>query len=176
MSEQQSAPRKFELTEERKKNLDRVSFRLLFILLILVSILGVLLWKSYNSNFDFGTITVVFLSGILGGLVSIQRRLKSLDDAELGFLAHSWFQICLAPFSGGLLAILLYMIFLGNIISGELFPEFTADSKSPQKNFRAIFEQHTNFVGYAKLVFWSFVAGFSQNFVTGIIERSEKQG
>ena len=41
-----------------------------------------------------------FGCGLLGGFVSIQQRLRTLSDEELGLLSQSWFQIALIPIYG----------------------------------------------------------------------------
>ena len=41
-----------------------------------------------------------FGCGLLGGFVSIQQRLRTLGDEELGLLSQSWFQIALIPIYG----------------------------------------------------------------------------
>lgn len=86
-----------------------------------------------------------FGCGLLGGFVSIQQRLKKVGDEELDLLAQSWFQILLIPVYGGI------------FVFGHSFP----------KPIQPV-------VDVAKLIFWCFVAGFSERFVPQIIERTQQ--
>lgn len=117
---------------------------------------------------------LVFASGVIGGFVGLQRRLKELTLFDLELIAASWVYTGLSPLVGGVLAFLLFILFLSGLISGDLFPVFLPDSDSTSKGFMAIFEQHgEGYKEYAKLLFWSFMAGFSEHFVTDVISRFE---
>jgi len=127
---------------------------------------------------DFSVPLMVALSGAIGGFVSIQRRLKRLPKADLSLFAESWVYIALAPLVGAVLALLVYLLFLSDLLgSGGLFPVFVEDS--PIKNSQGIqrlFDQHgKSFQDYAKLLVWAFVAGFSETFVTNIIGQFEQK-
>ncbi|WP_299200151.1 hypothetical protein [uncultured Amphritea sp.] len=121
-----------------------------------------------------------FLCGIIGGFVSIQQRIRKVSDEELTLLTKSWFQILLVPIFGGVFALVLYCIFLSGIISGQLFPEFFIPKpakEGPDTSFMiALFTQTYPSTGedFAKFLFWSFVAGFSERFVPQIISNVTK--
>ena len=74
---------------------------------------------------------------------------------------------------------MLYIGFLSNIVEGPLFPKFAAPSFSQPipstDDIRAFFSKAYPATGadLAKLLFWSFIAGFSERFVPQIIERSQ---
>ncbi len=117
---------------------------------------------------------LVFASGVIGGFVGLQRRLKDLTLFDLELIAESWVYTALSPLVGGVLAFLLFILFLSGLLSGDLFPVFLPDSNSSSESFLSIFEQHgEGHKEYAKLIFWSFVAGFSEHFVTDVISRFE---
>ena len=118
---------------------------------------------------------VVIASGLIGGFVGLQRRLKELTIADLELIASSWIYTCLSPLVGGVLALLLYVLFLSGLLSGDLFPHFIPDENREEiTSFASIFQQHANsYKDYAKLVFWCFVAGFSERFVTDVVSRFE---
>ena len=67
---------------------------------------------------------LTFECGIIGGFVSIQQRLKSIEDEELKLLSESWATILVIPIYGGIFALVLYLLFLGGLIKGDLFPKF----------------------------------------------------
>jgi len=118
----------------------------------------------------------VFVCGILGGFVSIQQRVKTVSNEELQLLTRSWFQILLIPIFGGLFALVLYSMFLSGIVSGHMFPAFYIPEPqgAPDREFIVQFLTETypaTGQDMAKLLFWSFVAGFSERFVPQIITR-----
>lgn len=118
---------------------------------------------------------VVVASGLIGGFVGLQRRLKELTVDDLKLIAKSWVYTCLSPLVGGILALLLYVLFLSGLLSGDIFPHFVPDEAAQKlTGFASIFQQHGDgYKEYAKLVFWCFVAGFSEHFVTDVISRFE---
>lgn len=120
-----------------------------------------------------------FGCGLIGGFVSIQQRLKKLGTEELELLAESWFQILLIPIYGGIFSLVLYVGFLSEIVTGPLFPAFSSPPFStplPTKDDLVNFLSQTfpsTGKDLAKLLFWSFVAGFSERFVPQILQKSE---
>jgi len=120
-----------------------------------------------------------FGCGLLGGFVSIQQRIKRFGDEELELLSRSWFQVLLIPIYGGIFALVLYLGFLSNIVQGPLFPSFAGPSFSQpiptSKDIAAFFGQTYPATGadLAKLLFWSFVAGFSERFVPQILDNAQ---
>lgn len=123
-----------------------------------------------------------FACGLVGGFVSIQQRLNKFGDEELDLLSRSWFQVLLIPVYGGIFAMVLYVGFLSKIIEGSLFPQFASPPFSEpiptSDDIRNFFSQTYPATGadLAKLVFWSFIAGFSERFVPQIIDTQAKNG
>jgi hypothetical protein len=122
---------------------------------------------------------VVFGCGIMGGFVSIQQRLGSIEDDELDILSKSWASVLIIPLFGGIFALVLYVIFLTGILDLPIFPKFYIP---PFTNDRAVdlpaFLQKTSPVSgqdMAKVMFWSFVAGFSERFVPQVIRSVTSQ-
>jgi hypothetical protein len=117
---------------------------------------------------------IIFLVGTVGGYVSIHRSLGNLTDAEVIGLSTSWFGIVLPSFVGGVLGLLLYAVFLGRLLGGDVFPSF--DFEPGRTGLDALFDQHAKTgVDYAKLFFWSFVAGFNQGYVVDIINSVKRR-
>jgi hypothetical protein len=118
---------------------------------------------------------VVFICGIIGGFVSIQQRVKNISDEELELLSSSWFQILLVPIFGAVFSLVLYCIFLSDLLNSDVFPKFfypSPPSTGPNDDFIVKVLQKTYPLtgpDLAKLIFWSFVAGFAERFVPQII-------
>lgn len=118
---------------------------------------------------------ICILCGILGGFVSIQQRIKKVSSKELQLLSKSLFQILLIPIYGGVFSLLLYVIFLSGLISGQFFPSFHfptipetgVDSKYLQDFL--IYTYPSSGQELAKLIFWCFLAGFSERLVPQIM-------
>jgi hypothetical protein len=122
-----------------------------------------------------------FGCGLIGGFVSIQQRIKNVNDEELELLSKSWFQILLIPVYGGIFALVLYLAFLSQIVKGALFPEFSIPDFSippTTDDMKGLFMNTypRSGVDLAKLIFWSIVAGFSERLVPQIISRTEEKG
>ena len=94
---------------------------------------------------------LVFLIGNIGGYVSVHRGLGDLNDAEIVELAASWWAIIVPSFVGGVLAL--------------------HRDEPKQQGLASMTAQHAvGFADYAKLFFWSFMAGLNQKYVVNIIE------
>ncbi len=119
---------------------------------------------------------LVFECGIIGGFVSIQQRLRKIEIEELTLLSESWATILVIPIYGGIFALVLYILFLAGLVQGHLFPEFFVpkfSSPPTTDNIIAFLSETYPSQGseLAKLIFWSFVAGFSERFVPQIIQK-----
>ena len=159
-----------------------VTKRLILLTLIaLVLLLGVFALTLWGKEQRFMVSWACFGCGLLGGFVSIQQRLKHLTDDELGLLCSSWFQIVLVPVYGGIFSLVLYAAFLSEIVQGSIFPNFASPPFSEPlpttedvKNFFTQTYPATT-ADFAKVLFWSFVAGFSERLVPQILNSSEKK-
>ncbi len=160
---------------ERQRYLQTVTKKLVAVMAVCLAFLMVIF---YVVNLAEASRTYlvgyVFFAGLLGGFVSIQQRLPTIGLNELKELSNSWFSILLIPINGGIFALVLMLMFLSGILQGSLFPTYThsaiahdnlvhsfanwLDTTFPQKG-----------PDIAKLLFWSFVAGFSERLVPQII-------
>lgn len=147
-------------------------FVALLTLLLIAVLVGVLIINSGNRIVG-ATNMVVFLSGAIGGFISLQRRLKSFEHEDLVLLARSWIYVLLSPLVGGILALLLFFLFIAGLLQGDLFPDFV-DTTNAEGGLGTLFEvRGISHADYAKIIFWCFLAGFSESFVTNIISRFE---
>jgi hypothetical protein len=120
---------------------------------------------------------IVFVAGLIGGFVSMQQRLPTIGLDELRELAGSWPSILLVPINGGIFAMVLMLMFASGIIQGALFPEYKHPEIDPSQLVESFRQWLRNAFpkdgpAIAKLVFWSFVAGFSERFVPQIIRKT----
>ncbi len=153
----------------RQQALNAIWKRLMLVLCILMGIC--LVFFFFGGAGRVGTL--VFLIGNIGGYVSVHRSLGALRDGEVVELANSWWPMIAPPFVGGVLSLALYLLFLSDIIAGDLFPDFAPYVPESGKEIRGpehLVYQDGGLDDYAKLFFWSFVAGFNQKYVVDIIE------
>ncbi len=168
-----------ESLNERLEMIRVISNRLCIALavLLIVLIIGAYMVSAGRTTAIGGTSWMVLLTGILGGFIGLQRRLKEMEHDDLLLLARSWVYVLLSPLVGGVLALLLFILFISGLVEGDLFPRFAADAVTaddPTNTLIKLVQIHAvSYEEYAKLVFWCFLAGYSEKFVTNIISRFE---
>ena len=152
---------------------NRLFVVLAFFLLLMAFWSTVVFFK--NSSFTGAALAPVIFMGVLGGLIGLQNRLKQLPAEDLMLLARSTSYLLLAPLVGGFLAVLLFILFISGLLEGGLFPKFVADADAADsRGIRRLMAVHgLTHHTYGKLMFWCFVAGFSERFVTNIIGKFE---
>src|SRR5665213_401328 len=148
---------------ERIAQLRTVSNRLVWSLVVLVAV-GIpgALFADFGGKSIFTPMAVLFV-GFVGGFIGLQRRLKTLPEEDLTLLAKSWVCLVLPPIAGAILAELVYLLFISGLLAGKMFPTFEPDAGTTSPGIKALFEVHCpDAAEYAKVLFWSFVAGFSE--------------
>jgi hypothetical protein len=128
-----------------------------------------------------GTLLLVMFAGATGGFVSLQRRVQSIPTD--GDPLYSIFQlengltsVYLSPLSGAIFAVVLFLIFLANLVGGMIFPKVTGfDFQLGAVGWKAIPPTEPA-VEYAKLMVWSFIAGFAERFVPDALDRLVNRG
>jgi hypothetical protein len=161
----------------RYAKLLKITKRLILMTLCGLVVVGLLFGVTLVLGKRFMVSWACFGCGLIGGFVSIQQRLKKISDEELELLSRSWFQILLIPIYGGVFALVLYLAFLGGIVEGAMFPRFFVpefavppSSDDMKKLFTATYP--VGGTDFAKLIFWSFLAGFSERLVPQIISKT----
>ena len=157
------------------KLVNSVSKRLFLVFaVILVIMLVLVIVSAFTAHISVAFI--VLPAGIIGGFVGLQRRLKQLSVQDLQLIEGSWRYTLLAPLVGGILAFLLFILFLSGLLEGELFPDLVSQSEGQPAFLANLLRTRGQEVSDdAKLIFWAFVAGYSERFVTDIIGRFEQQ-
>jgi hypothetical protein len=165
-------------TQQRQEYLQKTTKKLVIFTVIILFFFIVFLYgylKINEAQERSYLLLFVFVFGLLGGFVSLQQRLPKLSQEELELLSSSWISIVLVPLNGGFFALILMLMFAGQIIEGALFPRYPDnfeihDAASFLQWMKTGYP--VNGVDAAKLLFWSFVAGFSERFVPQLIDRT----
>ena len=152
--------------------------------LTLASLVWVVLFTylaSRGVGIKITALTAVIFTGAIGGLVSMQQRVQSASAEgdpihNVSELMHGWFSIFLSPISGAVFAMVLYLIMTAGLLEGELFPKivaFTPENSAQPLDFRQFLLNTGPSTGadYAKLLVWSFIAGFAERFVPDTLSR-----
>lgn len=118
--------------------------------------------------------TLIFCSGAVGGVVNNYFRLAKLTEVEGDQKASSPLmitQMYVTIVIAGILAIVVYGLFLSGLVQGSLFPEFenTTQSYGGLTEMLLGLAPRTN-LDAAKAILWGFIAGFSERFVPNIID------
>ena len=127
------------------------------------------------------TLPAVLFAGAVGGFISAQRRIQSVTDhgeslvglIELSSLS-TVFSYLWAPVSGAIFAVVLYAMFAGHLILGEIFPNIQTNDHLQFGVFTRLFSSGsgpTDGVSAAKLIIWCFIAGFAERFVPDALAR-----
>lgn len=135
---------------------------------------------------------IIMASGMSGALVSILRRLQSAAESvtfnldrssDLSALAYEKRAILISLLAGGAFAIVLYLLFMAGLsqLSGELAPKFSSSLGDLSETDAVVFRDFVNNIGpatekdYAKVVVWSFAAGFFEQLVPDVLDRLIKR-
>ncbi len=121
---------------------------------------------------------LALLTGLLGAAFSMiamaQRRLEKISLEDLRVQSRWEFLLLRLGFGSGA-AVILYFAFQSNLIAGVLFPDLK--QLGVLQNDPEIGTAWGEWVpnsSLAALMVWSFVAGFSENFVPNILRSVEK--
>ncbi|MBI3528388.1 MAG: hypothetical protein HY067_10510 [Betaproteobacteria bacterium] len=132
------------------------------------------------------TLGIIVFTGMAGSLMSIVRRLQDVVAKPLSTsdpvlvqsgLDTGFVGIVLALLSGAVFATLLYMLFIAGMsdIAGKLVPEIAVDGDITKCG--TTFSTFVTCTGpksgidFAKLVVWSFLAGFAERLVPDVLDR-----
>jgi hypothetical protein len=189
--------------QARNKLSLRISAVTLGLCIVLALFYVVWMAKASSQSGEWGVpvIPVVAFCGAIGGAVSVQRRIQAMrTDGNpvanlLGTLRQLFISIDLAPVTGSIAAILLYLLFSAGLLQGSVFPKIAdyrvtqmsqgiltlsatqpADAAPPamQPLSYINFFQYAapaTLGDYAKLLIWAFIAGFAERLVPDTLDR-----
>jgi len=115
----------------------------------------------------------IIIAAVLGSVVNQPFRsrelLRSGAAAVVGYIA--WKAAVAIVF-----AFLLYFMFIGGLIRGDMFPIFTNTSATSGGDYVSMQAFTTvvkpeSYKDVAKLLVWSFIAGYSEKFVPNLVAR-----
>jgi hypothetical protein len=137
-------------------------------LCVLTLLLAGALLGMENRAVHVGLLCIVMFFGCLGAYVSIQRRLQNTSDGGdpvIGILLlHEFYLVQVYPLiAGGVFAVVLYLILAGGFMEGTLFPMMSDDGVPD------------DIQNWAKLLIWSFIAGFAERLVPDTLDRLVNQ-
>jgi hypothetical protein len=128
-------------------------------------------------------IAIVMVTGALGAFFSALTRLYSFDalpkilqDNELNLPQMQMIMYSLIPaVIGAIAALVLYLAFAGDLISGQLFPKIQCNESSCQ-TFGSLLSTDgpADAQNFAKVMVWSFVAGFAERLVPSTLNALSK--
>jgi hypothetical protein len=125
-------------------------------------------------------VDAVVVAGVLGGFTSCLRRISAVTSgpdpvSAIQTLGASRSGMIAAPLLGAIFGVLLYVCFTGGLVSGVLFPTFTV---TPDMDYKTPFAQFLfgtiavmNNADFAKLLVWSFIAGFAERLMPDLIDQ-----
>ena len=164
--------------------------RRVFIAQVVILVLfGVFIGLGIAYPERLAALVLSFLSGAIGGSLSLLKRIRKAELSVLKEVASSLVTTLMPFLYGGILALITYLLFLGDVLTGEnggglftsnLFPLFTdppGDSAQAGINMGTIIQTKPQSVkDFALLLIWSVVAGYSEKFVDQILRTLEQKG
>ena len=153
---------------------------------VLVCVLGLVI-AGFVFTKHLGGIPFSLACGCLGANLSLFRRLRLESSERLIILARDWNFIALPMVYGGIAGGVMYLLFMSGILSyatgdglftSNLFPLFSEPDKPPGEplSIRTILSiRPVEVRDFGKLLIWAFVAGYSERFVTGILDTLENK-
>ena len=147
------------------------------VLAVIVVLTGIAMILMANRFTGMSLAYLVFLFGTVGGVANNYRRVTELIEADETVTLQVekrrlvTAQIYLSPVIGGVFAIVLYGLFLGqSLITGDLFPSFGGCADATFDGFDSFANCSPDTNGeVAKAFVWAFAAGFLERLVPNFI-------
>lgn len=151
----------------------------LIVMMLLLSV-AVIFWAQLADP-GYHTLSYVVFAGALGAAFSAQRRIQTAagQRSSLVNLMKSGsvrLSVQIAPVIGGLSAVVLAFLFAAGLLQGALFPAVSVATSGESVALCSALK----FAGaadpnFAKLLVWSFVAGFAERLIPDALDRLTAQ-
>lgn len=162
-----------ECEEKRTEILKKIGFEMVFSVAIG---LAIVLGSFYMGQTLVSAVVLVMLMGALGGFLSVQQRIAKISTEQdpiltMFQLQRGLFAVRLAPLTGALCALVMFLIFQAGLLTGTLFPTMTGfdfhlgDMQGPGAIEKELIGD------FAKLLVWCFIAGFAERFVPDTLDK-----
>jgi hypothetical protein len=126
-------------------------------------------------------LVLVMLAGMLGAFFSALTRLYNVDQASMALITPTIQQLggrylmmysLVPPVIGAIAAVVLYLVFVGKLLEGALFPNIGC---IPDKVCASLMDLMNYYwplkpEDYGKALVWSFAAGFSERLVPDVMQ------
>lgn len=153
----------------------------LFIGTAIVSVIcAVLAFISFKTHRGPTILMFVVLAGTLGGFVSSLRRVYKFQEVMprrfLPLFTRKSFYLVLYSFVpaliGAIFATVAYVAFAANLVQGPLVPNFHCSATDCRTLDDIVdFWSPAAPGDYMKVIVWGFIAGFSERFVVGFLDK-----
>jgi hypothetical protein len=163
---------------------DRISKRVTTVILIGVGIILVVALINAVGVVQTHSVAlaIALFVGAMGGLLSLQQRYQSvLRDGDpidnTAQLMQNWPRIFLPAINGAIFAVVLYLLIAAGLVNGDIFPNIGVSPKDPDGTEGTVLLEFLKLAkpvssaDFAKLLVWSFVAGFAERFVPDTLTR-----
>jgi hypothetical protein len=163
-----------ECEEKRTEILKKIGYEMFFSVAIG---LAIVLGSFYLGQTLVSAVVLVMMMGALGGFLSVQQRIAKIsteDDPILTMfqLQRGLFAVRLAPLTGALCALVLFLIFQAKLLTGVIFPEMTGFNFQLGQIHVPSWTADTKLIAeFAKMLVWCFVAGFAERFVPDTLDK-----
>jgi hypothetical protein len=149
---------------------------------VLAGFITVALWLSYRKSSDpLPLLVLVMLAGMIGALFSALTRLYNVDQARLALITPTVRDLggrymimysFVPPVIGAIAAVVLYLIFIGQLIRGGMFPDISCRPNMSCASLSDLMANYwpTNPQDYGKALVWAFAAGFSERLVPDLLQ------
>jgi hypothetical protein len=165
-----------------RKNRSKITLCMVISLIFLLICIGVYL---YQYDGEMPPMIYVMIAGSIGGMISAVRRLQGAASTEANALTyidlrHDWGSILLAPVYGVTFSLVLLLFFTSGFLKGDLFPVIATMPAELAREATSVSEVMADFfvntypatgADCAKLIVWSFIAGFAEKFVPDALDR-----
>ena len=143
------------------------------VIIVVACALGLLIWKSIGLEHGADRYPIswfIIAAAILGSIVNEPFRPGKEHKASYGWvISYIAWKAAIAI----IFAFLLYLMTIGELIGGNVFPQFVHEPLNENQpwNMEAFLTlvKPASYKDIAKILIWSFLAGYSEKFVPNLI-------